>query len=61
MDFKAIGLKFLKGAFSGALASFGTLQMVGGLTGSGAMKAAGFAVLSAAIHAGSEAVNQSKA
>jgi hypothetical protein len=57
MDWKAIGGKFIKGAVSGATASLGTLEMTGHLQGN-AWKGVLFAVVSAGIHAGWEAIKQ---
>ena len=61
MDYKAIAGKIGKGALSGALASITVLKFTGHLNEAGAWKAIGGAILSAAIHGGWEAYNQTKA
>ena len=59
MNFKAIGGKFLKGAISGAITAFGTLQVTGNLD-KDAWKGIGLALISAAFHSGWETIKQVK-
>jgi cytosine/adenosine deaminase-related metal-dependent hydrolase len=59
MDWKSVLGKVVKGALSGAMVAIGTLQVTGNLNAD-AWKGMAFAVASAALHGGWEAVKQLK-